>query len=355
MRVLLVEPWFGGSHRAWAEGYARHSSHDVQLLTLGPEGWKWRIRGAALTLAREVAEPPDVVIASSLLDVAQFLGHARAQIGDAPVLLYMHENQLTYPLPEGTRRDLGPALTNWTSMVAADLVVFNSEFHRRVWFGAVREMLGTMPDPNHLDLVPEVEAASQILPIGVELGWVETGPKLEPGAPLIVWNHRWEHDKRPDLFAAAVRELLGGGALFRVAICGEAPTGMPDDFVELPGLLGDRLLQFGHAERPRYEQILRSADVVVSTADHEFFGVAVIEGMAAGAFPVVPNRLSYPELMPPSVLADGMFSTPEELVERLAAALAERADREMLAAAARPYAWESVAPAYDRTLEHLAG
>ena len=33
-RVLLVEPFLGGSHRAWAEGWQQHSRHDVDILCL---------------------------------------------------------------------------------------------------------------------------------------------------------------------------------------------------------------------------------------------------------------------------------------------------------------------------------
>ena len=34
MRILLIEPYCGGSHKAWAEGYVAHSRHDVALLAL---------------------------------------------------------------------------------------------------------------------------------------------------------------------------------------------------------------------------------------------------------------------------------------------------------------------------------
>ena len=33
-RVLFLEPYFGGSHQAFAEGLARHSSHPIDLETL---------------------------------------------------------------------------------------------------------------------------------------------------------------------------------------------------------------------------------------------------------------------------------------------------------------------------------
>jgi len=50
LRVALVEQFFGGSHRAWAEGYARYSTHDVRLFSLPPAHWKWPVSYTHLTL-----------------------------------------------------------------------------------------------------------------------------------------------------------------------------------------------------------------------------------------------------------------------------------------------------------------
>ena len=82
MRVLLIEPWLNGSHQAWAEGYATHSGHEVHLVAHEGAFWRWRLRGGAVTLAERAAAvvdehgPPDVVLASSMLDVPAFLGHS---------------------------------------------------------------------------------------------------------------------------------------------------------------------------------------------------------------------------------------------------------------------------------------
>ncbi|MBK9052142.1 MAG: DUF3524 domain-containing protein [Chloroflexi bacterium] len=45
MKLLLISPYHSGSHKAWAEGYARHSQHEVRLLTLPGQFWKWRLQG----------------------------------------------------------------------------------------------------------------------------------------------------------------------------------------------------------------------------------------------------------------------------------------------------------------------
>ncbi len=43
MRILLLEPYYGGSHRSWADGYVAHSRHNVMLLTLPARFWKWHL------------------------------------------------------------------------------------------------------------------------------------------------------------------------------------------------------------------------------------------------------------------------------------------------------------------------
>jgi glycosyltransferase involved in cell wall biosynthesis len=213
-------------------------------------------------------------------------------------------------------------------------------------------MLRSMPEPRHDHLIGPVFERSTVAPVGVELGWVGKTKPMEPGPPLIVWNHRWEHDKRPDVLAAAIGRLLDDGAEFRLAVLGEAPTGVPAELAGLPALLGERLVHFGFAERTTYERILGSADVVVSTADHEFFGVAVVEAMAAGARPVLPKRLSYPELVPAEHAGESLWNTWDELHALLLASCdAGRGSLPAVMDHVRRFDWPHVAPLYDRLLD----
>ena len=359
MRVLLIEPYFGGSHRAWAEGFRDHSSHEVTLIALPARWWRWRMRGAAVTIAERVAEVadagyrPDVVLVSSMID----LGLLRALLDGiwdrVPTALYFHESQLTYPDSPQLEPDLSYGFINWTSALAADRVFFNSAYHLEVFFGEVDRMLRGFPDHRHSHLVEEVRARSSVLPVGIDLSWV--GERSDPGhRPLVLWNHRWEHDKAPDVFFEAVRELVDEEVAFDLAVCGESFRQVPEEFLSAACDLGGRMVQFGHAPLETYRSILMRSDVVVSTARQEFFGVAVMEAIAAGARPVLPNRLSYPHLVPESCVE--VLYPDGGLVAALRTAIldGERFDREALIERARSFGWDRVVDRYDREMTELS-
>jgi glycosyltransferase involved in cell wall biosynthesis len=102
-----------------------------------------------------------------------------------------------------------------------------------------------------------------------------------------------------------------------------------------------------------YRQLLSSCNVVVSTAVQEFFGVSVVEAIAAGCRPVLPDRLSYPSLIPDEY-HDEVLYLDGGLVDALMAALADPTPPPGLQSEMGRYSWERLAPIYDRRLDALA-
>ncbi|MCI5130953.1 MAG: glycosyltransferase family 1 protein [Candidatus Electrothrix sp. EH2] len=124
------------------------------------------------------------------------------------------------------------------------------------------------------------------------------GQAGERNKAVIVWNHRWEHDKDPETFFHTLFELAEEYS-FQLIVLGQHFRHRPDIFSQAETVLADRLLHFGYAEsREQYAGLLTTGDYIVSTARHEFFGMSVLEGVRAGCRPVVPDRLSYQELFP---------------------------------------------------------
>ncbi len=355
MRIVALEPYDTGSHRDWLRGYARASQHDVVPLTLPGQYWKWRMHGGAVTLARQyLRERPeaDLILATDMLDLSTFLALTRGVTHDLPVALYMHENQLTYPMRPGEKRDLHYGFINYASMLCADAILFNSSYHLQSWFDELQRMLKHYPDHNELDTVSALRRRASVLPVGLALRPLDAARPAEPrqGPLLILWNHRWEYDKNPGVFLQALYALAECGVEFEVALLGEHFVSEPPEFAEARERLGSRIVQYGYApSRDGYARWLWEADVVVSTALHDFFGVAVVEAMYCDCLPVLPNRLAYPQFIPAEDRAFSLYDTDVELVQRLAWAAGHVAEvrAHSLRPVAAAYDWAHIAPVYD--------
>ena len=106
MKILLVEPYFSGSHKSWAEGYQSFSNHNIRIISLPGKFWKWRMHGGAISLAKQFMEmdfSPDLILATDMLDLTTFLSLTKSRTAQIPNALYFHENQLSYPWPKSDR------------------------------------------------------------------------------------------------------------------------------------------------------------------------------------------------------------------------------------------------------------
>jgi glycosyltransferase involved in cell wall biosynthesis len=141
-----------------------------------------------------------------------------------------------------------------------------------------------------------------------------------------------------------------------LALAGENVRVDPREFDDARARLGDRVVHVGHLPEADYRELLTQADVVVSTAHHEFFGVAIVEAMAAGAVPLLPDRLSYPELVPERYHESVLYSDGA-LADRLRRVLADldgaRAAVDGLRSEMLRFDWATLAPVYDDRLRDL--
>jgi glycosyltransferase involved in cell wall biosynthesis len=360
MHILWLDPFHGGSHAAVADGYAARSRHTVTVLGMPiAGGWRWRMRGGAVSLARLARASharPDLIVASDMLDLAVFRALTADLLAGLPAAVYFHENQLTYPLPLGRKRDDSLAWINYTSALVADAAIFNSDFHRRAFLGALPDMLGRHHDYKELQTVGEIAARSHVLPPGVDLGRLEGPPAHGGGPPVILWSSRWEYDKQPEVFFAALEALEARGADFRLIVAGEHIDPNAPAFAAARERWAARTLHWGYAaSHEEYAHLLRRSDIIVSTAIQEFFGIGVVEAMSCGCAPILPRRLNYPDLIPAHLHAGHLYDDEAGLVDLLAGALARvGAGRDTWRAAAAPYGWPAVAPRYDDLLAKVA-
>ncbi|MBX2819102.1 MAG: DUF3524 domain-containing protein [Rhodothermaceae bacterium] len=316
MKVLALEPWYGGSHRNFLDGLSTHSKHDYHVITMSARFWKWRMHGGAVTMARKALEviekegPPDVLFATDMLNVPAFLSLTRHVLSNTPLVLYVHENQLTYPLKEGVERDYTYAYINYLSCLAADRVVFNSAYHMDEYLEALPGMLRAFPDYNHLHSVQLIRQKSVVLHLGMDLRAHDLHAIKKThrsrthmaDLPIVLWNQRWEYDKNPEAFFRMMNRLDDAGCSFRLILAGEHFEEQPKEFEKAFNRYAERILHYGYAEDfEEYSSLLHQADIIVSTAIHEFFGIAVLEAIYCGCHPLLPNKLSYPELIPSSL------------------------------------------------------
>lgn len=370
MKVLAIEPFYAGSHQTFLDQWIECSSHAWTLLTLPGRKWKWRMRHAPVTFAQQLAqqmsngEAWDVIFCSSMLNLAEFRGLAPRSAANLPTVIYFHENQFTYPNRFEQERDLHFGFINLSSALAADAVWFNSDFHRRDFLAGARIATRKMPDYRLDQYLPTIEAKSAVHPPGLKP--IESKLAEKTGPLHFVWAARWEHDKQPEIFFDALRELRAREHPFRISVLGVSYAEVPEVFATAREEFAPITVRWGYQpNRAEYEQALREADIAISTAGHEFFGLAAVETLLADLYPVWPKRLTYPELLDLQKYPEHQHHFYEDDVPGLVARLSELLSKyaltgrrplagEAVKTCAKRFLWEQRGPALDAALEKVA-
>ena len=368
MNILILEPYFIGSHADWANGYKKHSQHHIEILSLSGQFWKWRMHGGAVTLAQMFLSQdfaPDLLIATDMLDLTTFLALTRHRTAEIPVAIYFHENQLCYPWSPDDRdviqkRDRHYGFINYSSALAADVVFFNSQFHKDSFLKELYRFLRHFPDHRELENVDKIAANSQVLHLGLDLErFDQQQPKVELNKisiPLILWNHRWEYDKNPRDFFRALFILNEQGYDFNIAILGENFSRVPVEFEQARKKLGDKIVQYGFVEKfDYYAHWLYRADIIPVTSSQDFFGASVVEAVHCGCYPLLPKRLAYPEIFSLEIYPDNFYNNFDDLVEKLATVIKnyESIRQQNCSQFVQKYSWQKMAPIYDEKFKTI--
>lgn len=364
MRVLLLSAYHAESHRQWVQGLQRHCAGICwTVLSLPPRHFSWRIRGNGLSWAMlerdTLTAGYDAVLATSVTDLATLRGLVPA-LAAIPAVTYFHENQFAYPGSGAQHPSLEPAMVNLYSAMAAEKVLFNSRYNRDSMRAGCQALLSKLPDFVPLTQVLDHLNAAEVVPVGLDLPADEPSARA-PGRLQLLWNHRWEYDKGPELLLAVAQASDALGLAVDFHVVGQQFRQQPAAFSRLRELLLQSpclgLGSWGYVrEAHHYRRLMARCDVVLSTAIHDFQGLSVMEAVAAGCVPLLPDRLCYPEFYPADTLYNAMPGETEAqaCARQLARLCKTKADGGLL----QPppvcqYGWPSLAPRYESLLAGL--
>ncbi|MBR9919970.1 MAG: DUF3524 domain-containing protein [Bacteroidetes bacterium] len=363
MRILLIEPFFTGSHQQWAEGLKAFSGHQIDLLTLPGRHWKWRMFGGAVSLAEKAIlseHKYDLFLVSDMLDLCTFLALWQKSGKMVPrIAMYFHENQITYPWSPDDQiveRNEQYGFINYTSALAADVLFFNSDFHRMDFLKSLPAFLRKYPDYKGLKNIPKIEAKAKTLHLGMDLRKLDVEEKPQRnGSPVLLWNCRWEYDKDPETFFRLCFRLVEADVDFRLIVLGETYSKQPAIFESARARLRERILHWGYApSRKEYAQLLWHADILPLTSRQDFFGGSTVEAIYCGAYPILPNRLAFPEHLPTGSKENHLYEAEDQLFEKTLDAC-ENIDhirktdvKADLRKAVKKYDWREIIKHYDR-------
>jgi len=306
-RILLLSAYDAMSHKMWRGRLAdMFPEHNWTQLMLPPRHFNWRIRGNSLQWAlnekAQLNQDYDLLIATSMVDLASLRGFI-PKLAQLPTLLYFHENQFVYPLGSTqSGNNVEPQLVPLYSSLCASTIVFNSNYNRSTFLQGAKNLLEKLPDRLSPELLERIER-SEVIPVPLE-EFSARAAALEPRQILdVIWNHRWEYDKGPKLLLSLAEAILARRLPIRLHVVGQQFRSSPIEFEKIATLLQQHAAalaidqgSFGFIEnRGSYIELLRRCDIVLSTALHDFQGLAIQEACTLGCTPLVPKALVYPE------------------------------------------------------------
>ena len=359
MRIALLETFFTGSHKQWAESLKTNSQHKIDLFTLKGKNWKWRMYGGAIPLAQQFVQSKenyDLILCTDMMDLSLFLSLSRSKSKRIKSAIYFHENQLTYPWSSRDKekklnRDRHYAFINYTSALVADKVYFNSHYHMESFLGALDDFLRDLPSPRGLDNLVSIRNKAEVLYIALDLKSLK--PERQNAATertRILWNHRWEEDKNPTEFLEFLRQLNANKFPFELVLLGERALEKDRVLAQIEKEFAHCIVHNAYAKsKAEYVNLLSQSTVLPVTSNQDFFGISIVEAIACGVLPYLPDRLSYKELVPKSLHSELIYRNLNELTEKFSLRIDKQNFQNKLIDHIDQFDWSNLGPKYDQS------
>lgn len=316
MKILLLSSYNTHSHNYWSNLLINHlDQYDWTFLSLPPRKFQWRIRGNPLSWyaknKEELSHDYDTILATSMVDLATIIG-LFPNLAKSNKVVYFHENQFEYPCSEKVDKpNVEAMMVNLYAAFCADKVLFNSEYNRDSFFAGAEDILKRINDHSPVSALDYIKIKTNTLAVPVRERKQTTDSKI-PNS--IVWNHRWEYDKNPEDFYQALKILKNKNIDFKLIVMGIQFKNSPKVFNLIKNDFMDNIVAWGYQSKNDYNDWLKKGQFVVSTAIHEFQGLAIMEAVQMGAVPIVPDRLSYPQWFSQEYLYG---NSPKELADHI--------------------------------------
>uniref|UniRef100_A0A8C8DDF4 tRNA-queuosine alpha-mannosyltransferase n=2 Tax=Oncorhynchus TaxID=8016 RepID=A0A8C8DDF4_ONCTS len=299
MSVLLVEAFYGGSHKQLID-LLRENVDDCVSYTLPAKKWHWRARTAALYFMQAIPASPSyrVLFASSVLNLSELVA-LRPDLATLKKVLYFHENQLVYPVRKSQDRDFQYGYNQVLSCLVADVVAFNSSFNMESFLSSISSFMKMIPDHRPKDLDKLIRPKCRVLHFPIQFPHVTS---------------------RPEVLLSPVEEEKEGLLSLSSPPAPKALCLSP----EPEAAILDQREGTGQAEAPSHPREERGPGGGKEEGDgggeeshvrplHIVWPHRWLEAVHCGCYPLCPKALVYPEIFPEEYL----YSTPEQLYKKL--------------------------------------
>ncbi len=363
MRVALIDPFFDVSHRYWAHFVRDYSQHEIKIFSQSAHHWKWKMVASGIDMAHTINQEKqsfDLFLTTDFLHLSLFKSLLSPEHQHTPICHYFHENQITYPwspddVDPQLQRDHHYGFINYTSALVADQIAFNSRYHRDSFIDSLPSFLSKFPKSAH-DHSEKLRAKSSVLSIGINSSTYQRPKETNKNnIPTILWNHRWEADKNPDDFAEALDYLASQNHDFRLILCGKQYKKMPAVYDRIIDTHHERITHLGYAaSRAEYIKLLHQSNILLVTSRQDFFGISIVEAIAAGVYPILPHRLAYPEHIPLEHRQKHLYTTEAEMYQLLIKSIQTHPNLPDCSRYVDQYESQKIIGEYDALMENMA-